>query len=171
MGVYAGGASGEAFTCLLRRHRRPGFHPWVGRILWRRKWLPTPVFLPGKPYGQRSLLVHGVPKSQTQLSKWAHTHIKSYIYIFLLVRDREVPGSSLGRIQGVPSGRMASAREKTRETSLDRAKSVFYFFDNRFYTLSQNVFKVQDAYSWLHRISITSFWFLGRAGFFCFLIL
>ena len=22
---------------------------------WRRKWQPTPVFLPGKPHGQRSL--------------------------------------------------------------------------------------------------------------------
>ena len=24
-------------------------------IYWRRKWLPTPVFLPGEPHGQRSL--------------------------------------------------------------------------------------------------------------------
>ena len=29
--------------------------PWVGKIPWRRKWKPTPVFLPGKPHGQRSL--------------------------------------------------------------------------------------------------------------------
>ena len=29
--------------------------PWVGKILWRRKWQPTPVFLPGKSHGQRSL--------------------------------------------------------------------------------------------------------------------
>ena len=33
-------------------------------------------------------------------------------------------GSSLGRIWGLPSGGTASAREKTRETSLDRAKSA-----------------------------------------------
>ena len=25
-------------------------------IPWRRKWLPTPLFLPGKSYGQRSLV-------------------------------------------------------------------------------------------------------------------
>jgi len=25
-----------------------GFHPWVGKILWRRKWQPTPVSLPRK---------------------------------------------------------------------------------------------------------------------------
>ena len=28
----------------------------VGKILWRRKWQPTPVFLPGKSHGQRSLV-------------------------------------------------------------------------------------------------------------------
>ena len=27
---------------------RPGFDPWVGKIPWRREWLPTPVFLPGE---------------------------------------------------------------------------------------------------------------------------
>ena len=35
--------------------KRRGFNPWVGEIPWRRKWQPTPVFLPGEPYGQRSL--------------------------------------------------------------------------------------------------------------------
>ena len=35
--------------------RRCGFNPWVGKISWRRKWQPTPVFLPGKSYGQTSL--------------------------------------------------------------------------------------------------------------------
>ena len=29
--------------------------PWGRKIPWRRKWQPTPVFLPGKFHGQRSL--------------------------------------------------------------------------------------------------------------------
>ena len=33
----------------------PGFNPWVGEIPWRRKWQPTPVFLPGESHGHRSL--------------------------------------------------------------------------------------------------------------------
>ena len=33
-----------------------GFSPWVRKILWRRKWQPTPVFLPGESHGQRSLV-------------------------------------------------------------------------------------------------------------------
>ena len=35
--------------------RRPEFDSWVRKILWRRKWLLTPVFLPWKFHGQRSL--------------------------------------------------------------------------------------------------------------------
>ena len=31
----------------------------VGKILWRRKWQPTPVLLPGKSHGQRSLVSYG----------------------------------------------------------------------------------------------------------------
>ena len=36
--------------------RRRGFDPWVGKIPWRRKWEPAPVFLPGESQGQRSLV-------------------------------------------------------------------------------------------------------------------
>ena len=35
--------------------RRPGFNPWVRKIPWRREWQPTPVFLPRKSHGQKSL--------------------------------------------------------------------------------------------------------------------
>ena len=33
----------------------PGSGPWVRKISWRRKWQPTPVFLPEKSHGQGSL--------------------------------------------------------------------------------------------------------------------
>ena len=36
--------------------RETGFDPWVGKIPWRRKWQSTPVLLPGKSHGQRSLV-------------------------------------------------------------------------------------------------------------------
>ena len=32
------------------------FNPWVGKIFWRREWLPISVFLPGEVHGQ-SILV------------------------------------------------------------------------------------------------------------------
>ena len=37
------------------QHRRHGFHPWSKKILCKRKWQPTTVFLPGQSHGQRSL--------------------------------------------------------------------------------------------------------------------
>ena len=38
-------ASGEESTCQCRRLR---FYPWVGKMPWKRKCLPTSVFLPGE---------------------------------------------------------------------------------------------------------------------------
>jgi len=35
---------------------RPRFDPWIRKIPWRRKWQPTPVFLPEESHGQRSLV-------------------------------------------------------------------------------------------------------------------
>ena len=43
---------------------KPRFDPWVGKIPWRREWLPTPVFLPGEFRGQRRLEGYS-PRDQT----------------------------------------------------------------------------------------------------------
>ena len=62
-------------ACQCRRHRRPEFDPWIGKILWRRKWQPTPGFLPGESHEQRSWAVPSMKsqKSQTRLSNWVST--------------------------------------------------------------------------------------------------
>ena len=39
--------------------RETWFDPWVGKIPWRRKWQPTPIFLTGEFHGQRSLVSYG----------------------------------------------------------------------------------------------------------------
>jgi len=46
--------------------KRHQFDPWVGKIPWRRKWQPTPVFLPRKSHGQRSLAGY---------SPWGHKEL------------------------------------------------------------------------------------------------
>ena len=45
--------SGKEPIC---QRRRCGFNPWVKKIPWRRKWQPTPVFLPRKSHGWRNLV-------------------------------------------------------------------------------------------------------------------
>ena len=63
------GGSVYRIACQCRRHR---FIPRVGKIPCRSKWQPTPVFLPGKSHGQRSLagyrLCTGLQKCWTWLS-------------------------------------------------------------------------------------------------------
>ena len=50
---------------------RPGFKPWVGKILWRRARHPTPAFLPGEYHGQGAwwAAVYSVTKSWTRLKR------------------------------------------------------------------------------------------------------
>ena len=58
--------------------RRQGFDPWIGKIPWKKKWQPTPVFLLGESYGQRSLVGYS-PWGRKESDTTDHTHI--YIYI------------------------------------------------------------------------------------------
>ena len=65
----------DMLTCIVNMQEGEGvyisgvpamqeFDPWVKKMPWRRKWQPTPVFLPGKSHGQKSrpATVHGVAK-------------------------------------------------------------------------------------------------------------
>ena len=58
---FPGGSSGKESSCQWRRCKRCGFNPWVGKILWSRKWQSIPVFLPRKAHGRRSLAGYNSP--------------------------------------------------------------------------------------------------------------
>ena len=47
---------GKESICNAGDAGRHEFDPLVGKILWRRAWQPTPVFLPGESHGQRRLV-------------------------------------------------------------------------------------------------------------------
>ena len=55
---------GATWQC--RRHKRCRLDPWIGKIPWRRKWQPTPVFLPGQSQGRRRLVGY---------SPWGHKEL------------------------------------------------------------------------------------------------
>ena len=77
--------SGKKSACQCRRH---GFYPWVRKILCRKKWQPTPVFLPGKSQEQRRLgdyIVHGAAKG-LDMTWWLNNHsahLDKWIKMFL----------------------------------------------------------------------------------------
>ena len=57
-GGFPGGASGKEPVCECRRHKRHRFNPWIRKISWKRAQECTPILLPGKSHGQRSLVVY-----------------------------------------------------------------------------------------------------------------
>ena len=65
--------NGKESACQCRRH---GFDPWVWKIPWRRKWQPTPVFLPGESHGQRNLVGHN-PWSRKESDTTERLHNKT----------------------------------------------------------------------------------------------
>ena len=69
---FPGGLDGKASA---HNAGDPGSIPWIKKILWRRKWQPTPVFWPGKSPGLRRLVgyIPGVSKSQTGLRDFTFT--------------------------------------------------------------------------------------------------
>ena len=61
-----------------------GFDPWAGKIPWRRKWQPTPVFLPGESHGQRSLVgcsPWGCKEMDTRLSDFTFTFAVNFEFM------------------------------------------------------------------------------------------
>ena len=52
--------------------------PWVGKIAWRKEWLPTPVFLPGVFHGQRSLAGYSTWGSKESDSTEWLTYVMSW---------------------------------------------------------------------------------------------
>ena len=89
--------------------RRCEFASLVGKIPWRRKWPPTPVFLPGKSHGQRSLAGYspcGRKKSDTVdwVAERACTHtLSSYDWsLFCLPLPQNLCSSGYLLLQFVP---------------------------------------------------------------------
>ena len=73
--------------------RRPGFDPWVGKIPWRRKWQPTPIFLPGESQGQRSLGGYSLWVARVR-HDWVTKHT-AHTYIHIHIRSDQ----SLSRVR------------------------------------------------------------------------
>ena len=77
--------SGKESTCQFRRCKRHDFEPWVRKIPWSQKWQPTPVSLPGKSHGQRSLAGYSpwdcrVRHNWAQTCVYTHTHTHVCMY-------------------------------------------------------------------------------------------
>ena len=83
----------QTVKCLpIMREGRPGFDPWVGKIPWRRKRQPTPVLLPGKSHGWRSLVGYS-PRGRKESDTTERLH-------FHFHRDWDSRNEYLGYLPG-----------------------------------------------------------------------
>ena len=65
--------------------------PWAGEILWRRKWQPTPVPLPGKSHGRRSVVDYSSwGRKESDRTERLHFHFCSSGHLRLLVAPRAI---------------------------------------------------------------------------------
>ena len=103
--THTGFPSGPAVKNLLSMQGDPGnmehgFDLWVRKSPWRRKWQPTPVFLPGKSHGQRSLagyssrshkrVAHDLATEQKTNTPFVATWMDLKINILSEVRERQI---------------------------------------------------------------------------------
>ena len=72
--------SGKESTCQCRRCKRQGFNRWFGKVLWRRKWQPTPVFLPGKSHRLRRLVGCSPQGHKESARLIMHTRIRRVLH-------------------------------------------------------------------------------------------
>ena len=77
---FPGGSEGKESACNVGI---PGFGPWVGKIPWRREWLPTPVFLPGEFHGQRSLVGYSPWGRKQDMTEWFFTFPGNRLFSYI----------------------------------------------------------------------------------------
>ena len=77
------------------------FNPWLGKIPWNRKWQPTPVFLPGKFHGQRSLVGYSLwDRKESDRTEHALTHTPLFTLMHWRSKWQPTPVFLPGESQG-----------------------------------------------------------------------
>ena len=115
--------------------RRPGFDPWIRKILWRREWLPTPVFLPGEFHGHRSLAGH---------SPWGHKEM-----------------DPLGQLSLSLSMKITTSYECDRSTKMDACLSFKRKYPG---VLASSSVKPQKTYTNEQNESVCYLWIIRLIG-------
>ena len=78
---FPGGSDGKASVYHAGDTQAQRVRPWVGQIPWRRKWQSTPVLLPGKSHGQRSLVGYSPwGRKELDMTERLHSLTQSICY-------------------------------------------------------------------------------------------
>ena len=100
--------SGKEPSCQCR-----GFlDPWSRKIFWRRKWQSTPVFLPGKSNGQRSLAGYS-PWGHKELDTTEHTRAYTHTHTRTHARTHTHTHTHISGFLGAKSLRAEGRQSRT----------------------------------------------------------
>ena len=78
--------------------------PWIGKICWRREWLPTPIFWPGK--------FHGLGHKESDTTEWLSLSLH-YAVKFLITNSLSLPVIGLFRFSISFQGQESSLANST----------------------------------------------------------
>ena len=82
----------KAFASQCRRLKKHGLDPWGGKISWRRKWQPTPVFLPRESHGRRSLAGYSPRVTESDTTEQLHFHFHFHCIGFAIHQHESTTG-------------------------------------------------------------------------------
>ena len=75
------------------------FNPWVGKIPWRKEWLPTPLFLPGEFHGQRYLAGYTFMGSQrVSINTFTYATLQEIDQIQIKFKDQRMVGEGTSSV-------------------------------------------------------------------------
>ena len=111
--------------CQRRRHKRHEFHPWVGKISWRRAWQSTCLENP-MDRGVWQAKVSGAAKSWTQLSNLSHTHVE---WIETISQCYRICGTEF--IFSVPGSFLDSSTSRRSFSGISSLANLLWFPSDR----------------------------------------
>ena len=135
--------SGKESACQCKSPRRRRFDPWVRKSPWRRKWQPTPIFLPGELHGQRSLAGYTLcghrvrrdwahARTCARAHKHTHTHTHTHQTQYSRLENSIDSGAWPAAVHGVVSmgsQKVGQAlRNKTRKQQVASANFFLFYF-------------------------------------------
>ena len=144
--------------------KRLGFNSWVRKVPWRRKWQPTPVFLPGEFHGQRSpagYIVRGVARIRHDLATKPQP---PHIYFFLTNFDRHflniyfhvcLMGLSFAVVRLMVNPRTMSLRTASNRKKKKRLKPTREYQHATVCGIHHDGAKWQGYHIWLGKLCLT----------------
>ena len=120
--------------------RRPGFHPWVGKISWRRESLPTPIFWPrefrSSSLAQRTIQSMGLQESDTteQLSL-------SLFFSQYLILEQPTFGNKINKI---PMDSNAWITDRNLASNLDWQEGWLWRLETKWMEVKQMMQLTED---------------------------